>query len=47
MPINLKKMYDIFQQLRKGVSATSLENSYNIPGTTINDIKRDANKIKD
>lgn len=43
----LGKKCEIVQQLWKYVSIIYLINNYNIPRTTINYIKRDANKTED
>lgn len=45
--LDLAKKFEIVGRLRKGESATSLSKIYNVPRTTINDLKRCGDKIED
>lgn len=44
--LGLDQKLEIIKRLRKGESATSLAQIYGVGRTTVNDIKRDAEKIE-
>lgn len=45
-PMDLPLKYEILQRLRKGESASKLSDIYKIPRTTVNDIKKNGDKIE-
>lgn len=45
--LELSKKFEILQRLRKGESAVKLSQEFGIPRTSVNDIKKNADKIEE
>lgn len=45
--LSIEKKLELIKEIKKGATITTLSNQYGIPRTTINDLKKNADKIEE